>query len=72
MRTIKRDRELLENVTSSLRRMHSLKSFAVWIKSLEYPWFRSLLVGALCNANTTEVYISNGSFGKCTHNVFNA
>ena len=58
---------LYDNVTSSLKRMHSLKRFAVFNKSLKYPLTRSLLLGALCNTSTTEVYISDRSLGKCTH-----
>ena len=58
---------LYETLTSSLRSMHSLKRFAVFSRSLEYPLMRSLLLGTLCNTSTTEVYISDKPFGKCTY-----
>ena len=52
--------------------MYSLKRFAVFSWSWNYPLMRSLLLCALCNKNTTEVYICDGSIiGKCTHKVFN-
>ena len=61
-----------DNVTSSLKGMHSLKRFVVFIESLEFSLMRSLLLGALCNRNTTEVFISERyvlkSFGKCIQN----
>ena len=81
------DPALYEKLTSSLKRMHSLKRFALSSRSLEYPLMRSLLLGTLCNTSTTEVYINNRSVGKyqsniniyiniyvvgkCTHKVFN-
>ena len=58
------DPALYEQLTSSLEGMHSLKRFAVFSKSLEYPLLRSLLLGA-------TVYISDIYVGKCTHKVFN-
>ena len=61
------DPALYETLTSSLRSMHSLKRFAVFSRSLEFPLMRSLLLGTLCNTSTTEVYISNRSAGKCTY-----
>ena len=65
------DPALYEKLTSSLKRMHSLKKFALFSKSLEYPLMKSLLLGILCNTSTTEVYISDRSAGKCIHKVFN-
>ena len=65
------DPALYENLTSSLKRIHSLKRFAVFSWSLEYPLKRSLLLGTLCNNSTTEVFISDRSGCKCTHKVFN-
>ena len=60
---------MYENVTSYLNRMLSLKRFAVFNESSEYPLLRSLLLGALCNTSTTEVFISDRSSGKYTHKV---
>ena len=64
------DPALYEKLTSSLEVMHSLKRFAVLNESLEYPLMRSLLLGTLCNRSTTEVFISDRSFRKCTPKVF--
>ena len=61
------DPALYEILTFSLKRMHSLKRIAVFSRSLEYPLPRSLLLGALCNTSTTEVFISDRSAGKCTY-----
>ena len=61
------DPALCDNVTSSLKRMHSLKRFAVFSKSLKYNLTKSLLLGPLCNTSTTEVYISDRTNGKCRH-----
>ena len=57
------DPALYEKLTSSLKGMHSLKRFAVFRQSLEFPMMISLLLGTLCNTSTTEVFIS----GKCTY-----
>ena len=61
------DPAFYEKLTSSLKRMHSLKRFAVFSRSFECPLMRSLLLGTLCNKSTTEVFISNSSVCKCTH-----
>ena len=65
------DPALSKKLTFSLKEMHSLKRFNVFTRSLKYPLVRSLLLGALCNTSTTEVYISDRVVGKCTHKVFN-
>ena len=65
------DPALYEKLTSSLRRMHSLKRFAVFSRSMEFPLIKSLLLGTLCNTSTTEVYICDRYGSKCRHRVFN-
>ena len=61
------DPGLYENVASSLRRMHSLKRLLMFSEVMEYPLKRCLLLGALCNTSTTEVYITDNYLGKYTH-----
>ena len=64
------DPALYDNVTSSLKGMHSLKRFAVFRQSLEFPLTGSLLLGALRNRSTTEVYICDRYVGKCIQKLF--